>query len=56
MQGIPMDIVRNLRQATSRQLIVAGGIASMEEVEILNLMQVDAVLGMAIYTGKVVVS
>ena len=56
MQGIPMDIVRNLRQATSRQLIVAGGIASMEEVENLNLMQVDAVLGMAIYTGKVVVS
>jgi phosphoribosylformimino-5-aminoimidazole carboxamide ribotide isomerase len=56
MQGIPMDIVRNLRRATSRQLIVAGGIASMEEVENLNLMQVDAVLGMAIYTGKVVVS
>jgi phosphoribosylformimino-5-aminoimidazole carboxamide ribotide isomerase len=56
MQGIPMDIVRNLRRATSRQLMVAGGIASMEEVENLNLMQVDAVLGMAIYTGKVVVS
>jgi phosphoribosylformimino-5-aminoimidazole carboxamide ribotide isomerase len=56
MQGIPMDIVRNLRRATSRQLIVAGGIASMEEVENLALMQVDAVLGMAIYTGKVVVS
>jgi phosphoribosylformimino-5-aminoimidazole carboxamide ribotide isomerase len=56
MQGIPMDIVRNLRRATSRQLMVAGGIASMEEVENLNLMRVDAVLGMAIYTGKVVVS
>jgi phosphoribosylformimino-5-aminoimidazole carboxamide ribotide isomerase len=56
MQGIAMDVVRKLRETTARQLIVAGGIASMEEVENLDRMQVDAVLGMAIYTGKVVLS
>ena len=52
MQGIPLDVVRELRRATSRQLIVAGGICSQEEVDVLDAMQVDAVVGMAIYTGR----
>ena len=52
MQGIPLDMVRELRRATSRQLIVAGGICSQEEVDALDAMQVDAVVGMAIYTGR----
>ncbi len=52
MQGIPLDVVRELRHATSRQLIVAGGICSQEEVDVLDAMQVDAVVGMAIYTGR----
>ncbi len=52
MQGIPLDVVRELRRATSRQLIVAGGIGSQEEVDVLDAMQVDAVVGMAIYTGR----
>jgi phosphoribosylformimino-5-aminoimidazole carboxamide ribotide isomerase len=52
MQGIPLDVVRELRRATSRQLIVAGGICSQEEVDALDAMQVDAVVGMAIYTGR----
>ena len=55
MQGIPMAVVRKLRQATSRQLVVAGGIASLQEVAELDRMQVDAVSGMAVYTGKLVV-
>ena len=33
MQGIPMEAVRPLRAATSKQLIVAGGISTNEEVE-----------------------
>ena len=53
MQGIPFDIVRDLRGATIRQLIVAGGIASSDEIERLGAMGVDAVVGMAIYTGQV---
>ena len=36
---------------TSRQLIAAGGIRSEEEVAQLDAMGVDAVVGMAIYTG-----
>ncbi len=52
MLGIPMQVVRELRQATSRRLIVAGGIASQEEVDALDALGVDAVVGMAIYTGR----
>ena len=52
MQGIPLDVVRELRRATSRQLIVAGGIRSQDEVDALDELQVDAVVGMAIYTGR----
>jgi phosphoribosylformimino-5-aminoimidazole carboxamide ribotide isomerase len=52
MQGIPLDVVRELRRATWRQLIVAGGICSQQEVDVLDAMQVDAVVGMAIYTGR----
>jgi len=52
MQGIPMETVRRLRGTTKRQLIVAGGIATNEEVDQLEAMKIDAVVGMAIYTGK----
>ncbi len=52
LQGIPFDVVRELRRATSRRLIVAGGIRSQEEIDALDQMQVDAVVGMAIYTGR----
>lgn len=51
MRGIPMPVVRELRQATARRLIVAGGICSREEVDALEALGVDAVVGMAIYTG-----
>jgi phosphoribosylformimino-5-aminoimidazole carboxamide ribotide isomerase len=52
MGGIPLETVGELRNATQRQLIVAGGIASVEEIEQLDAMKIDAVVGMAIYTGK----
>ena len=51
LQGIPLDAIRELRGATSRQLIAAGGIRSREEVAALDAMRVDAVVGMAIYKG-----
>ena len=53
MQGIPLDIVRQLRASTSKQLIVAGGIASSEQIDELDVLRIDAVVGMAIYTGRV---
>jgi phosphoribosylformimino-5-aminoimidazole carboxamide ribotide isomerase len=51
LEGIPLDVIRGLRGATSRQLIAAGGIRSEEEVARLDAMGVDAVVGMAIYRG-----
>jgi phosphoribosylformimino-5-aminoimidazole carboxamide ribotide isomerase len=51
MKGIPIDVIRNLRQQTSRSLIAAGGIHRREEIEELDKMGVDAVVGMAIYSG-----
>lgn len=53
MSGFPLEVARKLRRGTSRRLIVAGGIRSLEEVETLDKIGVDAVVGMAIYTGKV---
>jgi phosphoribosylformimino-5-aminoimidazole carboxamide ribotide isomerase len=52
MGGIPLDLVRRLRSATSRQFIVAGGISSHEEVDQLHALGADSVVGMAIYSGK----
>ena len=47
--GMPLEIVSELRHATKKQLIVAGGIRTKEEVDRLHSMGVDAVVGMAIY-------
>jgi phosphoribosylformimino-5-aminoimidazole carboxamide ribotide isomerase len=52
MQGIPLEIVRQLRSATQRRLFVAGGISSQREIEELNGLNVDSVVGMAIYTSR----
>ncbi len=55
LKGIPMNVICDLRQKTSRQLIVAGGICRSDEVEELNKIGVDAVVGMAIYSGLLAV-
>jgi phosphoribosylformimino-5-aminoimidazole carboxamide ribotide isomerase len=52
MRGIPMHVVRGLRAITSRQLIAAGGITTQEEVNQLHELGIDAVVGMAIYSGR----
>ena len=49
LEGIPFEVVHELRQATSRRLIAAGGIRSQQEVDALDAIGVDAVVGMAIY-------
>ncbi len=51
MQGFPINAARRLRGVTVRQLIVAGGIRSQEEIDELDAMGVDAVVGMAVYTN-----
>jgi phosphoribosylformimino-5-aminoimidazole carboxamide ribotide isomerase len=52
MQGIPLEAVRSLRKATSKQLIVAGGISTNQEIAELHGMGADSVVGMALYLGK----
>jgi phosphoribosylformimino-5-aminoimidazole carboxamide ribotide isomerase len=51
MEGFPMDVAAVLRACTAKQLIVAGGIKERREVDELDAMGVDAVAGMAVYSG-----
>jgi phosphoribosylformimino-5-aminoimidazole carboxamide ribotide isomerase len=51
MQGTNIEAIRSVRDATHRPLIAAGGITTSEEIEALDRLGVDAVVGMAIYTG-----
>jgi len=51
LRGFPIEIAERLRLLTRRQLIVAGGIRSHEEIDALAEINVDAVAGMAVYTN-----
>jgi phosphoribosylformimino-5-aminoimidazole carboxamide ribotide isomerase len=51
MQGFPIEVAQRLRQKTRRQLIVAGGIREQTEIDALDAIGVDAVAGMAVYSG-----
>ena len=53
MTGFPVTVARELAQLTGKKLIVAGGIRSQAEVDELDAIGVDAVVGMAIYTGAI---
>jgi phosphoribosylformimino-5-aminoimidazole carboxamide ribotide isomerase len=50
MQGFPTQTASRLRALTRHQLIVAGGIRSQQEVDALDALGADAVVGMAVYT------
>jgi phosphoribosylformimino-5-aminoimidazole carboxamide ribotide isomerase len=52
MQGTDMGAIEAVRHATTRHVTAAGGITTMDEVERLDRIGVDAVVGMAIYTGR----
>jgi len=52
MRGTDMDTIASLRAATARALTAAGGITTHDEIDRLEAMHVDAVVGMAVYTGK----
>jgi len=53
MGGIPMEMVHSIRRATARHLVVAGGITEQQEIDSLDALGIDAVVGMALYTGKI---
>lgn len=52
MQGTDMAAILAVRAATRRRVTAAGGITTLQEVEALQAHGVDAVVGMAIYTGR----
>jgi phosphoribosylformimino-5-aminoimidazole carboxamide ribotide isomerase len=52
MGGTDMAAIAALRKVTARALTAAGGITTKEEIGQLEAMGVDAVVGMALYTGK----
>ena len=52
MRGTDMDAIRAVRAATTRAVTAAGGITTFEEIDYLESFGVDAVVGMALYTGR----
>jgi phosphoribosylformimino-5-aminoimidazole carboxamide ribotide isomerase len=52
MAGTDMAAILAVRRATARRVTAAGGITTREEIDRLDAEGVDAVVGMAIYTGK----
>ena len=51
MGGTDVDAILAVRRATTRRVTAAGGITTMAEIEQLDALGVDSVVGMAIYTG-----
>lgn len=53
LTGLNLAAVQSVQAATKRRLIAAGGIRNREEIDTLDALGIDAVVGMAIYTGKI---
>jgi phosphoribosylformimino-5-aminoimidazole carboxamide ribonucleotide (ProFAR) isomerase len=51
MQGTDIAAITSVRNATRRPLIAAGGVTTQAEINELGRLGIDAVVGMAIYTG-----
>ncbi len=51
MNGTNLEAILAVRHATTRRLAAAGGITTRREIDDLEALGVDAVVGMAIYTG-----
>jgi|SRR5215203_96130 len=52
MKGTDVAAIKAVKAATFRRLTAAGGITTREEVEELHALGVDAVVGMALYSGR----
>lgn len=51
MGGTDPDAARAVAAATSRRVTAAGGVTTRQEIDDLDAAGIDAVVGMAIYTG-----
>jgi phosphoribosylformimino-5-aminoimidazole carboxamide ribotide isomerase len=52
MRGTDLAAIEAVQAATSRRVTAAGGITTRAEIEHLDAKGIDAVVGMAIYTGR----
>jgi len=55
MQGISRDAIAAVRDATARDVTAAGGVTTQDDIDWLDGIGVDAVAGMAIYTGTLAI-
>ena len=55
MQGTNIPAILEVRHATSRRVTAAGGITTPQEIDTLHAQSVDAVVGMAVYTGALAI-
>ena len=53
MTGLNLDAVKAVQSASHLRLIAAGGIRHRDEIDALDKLGIDAVVGMAIYTGAI---
>jgi phosphoribosylformimino-5-aminoimidazole carboxamide ribotide isomerase len=53
MSGLNLDAVLAVNAEAPGRIIAAGGIRTMDEVDHLHTLGIDAVVGMAIYTGAI---
>ncbi len=51
LAGVPLDPVRALRAATSRELTVAGGVRDLDDIRAIEALGADVQVGMALYAG-----
>jgi phosphoribosylformimino-5-aminoimidazole carboxamide ribonucleotide (ProFAR) isomerase len=52
MQGTDLSWFESLRAATKHEIVAAGGITTMDDIQALTKMQIHCAVGMAIYTGR----
>jgi phosphoribosyl-ATP pyrophosphohydrolase/phosphoribosyl-AMP cyclohydrolase len=53
MGGFDMQVLKDLRAITDKQIVAAGGISTEEEIVALAKINVDCQLGMSLYSGKI---
>ena len=56
LQGFDMSRAELLRSVSTHKLIVAGGIRTQQEIDALDQMGIDSVVGMAVYKGLIPVA
>ena len=52
MAGTDLEWFRRLRDRTSHEITAAGGITTIDDIRALHQLNINAALGMAIYTGR----